>query len=40
MSKIVGIGANVYDTLMVLPNYPNEDTKLGDICSNAAGGGP
>ena len=40
MSKIVGIGANVYDTLMVLPNYPNEDTKLRAKGSKAAGGGP
>ena len=28
MSKIVGIGANVYDTLITVPYYPAEDTKL------------
>ena len=40
MSKIVGIGANVYDTLITVPFYPEEDTKLraGDIM--ISGGGP
>ena len=28
MSKIVGIGANVCDTLFTVPNYPKEDTKM------------
>ena len=28
MSKIVGIGACVMDTLVSVPNYPTEDTKL------------
>ena len=40
MSKIVGIGANVFDTLYTVDNYPTEDTKM---CANAvkvSGGGP
>ena len=28
MSGIVGIGACVMDTLVSVPHYPNEDTKL------------
>ena len=40
MSKIVGIGANVYDTLYTVPNYPKEDTKMKAESSVAAGGGP
>ena len=40
MNKIVGIGACVMDTLVTVPNYPKEDTKLRAISSKAAGGGP
>lgn len=28
MAKIVGIGANVFDTLYNIPTYPTEDTKM------------
>ncbi len=38
--KIVGIGACVMDTLITVPNYPKEDTKLRALSSKAAGGGP
>lgn len=40
MAKIVGIGANVFDTLYSVDKYPEEDTKT---CANAVkecGGGP
>lgn len=40
MSKIVGIGACVMDTLVSIPHYPNEDTKLRAESSKPAGGGP
>lgn len=40
MGKIVGIGACVMDTLITLPNYPQEDTKLRALGSKIAGGGP
>lgn len=40
MAKIVGIGANVFDTLYRIPTYPTEDTKLRAIASKTAGGGP
>ncbi len=40
MSKIVGIGANVFDTLYSVPNYPTEDTKMRATSSKVAGGGP
>lgn len=40
MKKIVGIGANVYDTLIVLPEYPAEDTKLRAEQVLESGGGP
>lgn len=40
MSKIVGIGACVMDTLVSVPHYPNEDTKLRAESSKQAGGGP
>lgn len=40
MCKIVGIGACVMDTLISLPNYPEEDTKLRASASKQAGGGP
>lgn len=40
MSKIVGIGANVYDMLIELPFYPEEDTKLKINFMRPSGGGP
>ena len=40
MSKIVGIGACVMDTLVNIPHYPTEDTKLRAVSSKPAGGGP
>ena len=40
MAKIVGIGANVFDTLYNIPNYPAEDTKMRATASKTAGGGP
>lgn len=40
MSKIVGIGACVMDTLIHVPFYPNEDTKMRAESSRLAGGGP
>ena len=40
MSKIVGIGANVFDTLYNIPTYPTEDTKMRATASKTAGGGP
>lgn len=40
MSKIVGIGANVYDTLIKIPRFPVEDTKLRAESIIKCGGGP
>ncbi len=40
MIKIVGIGANVCDTLITVPNYPKEDTKLRASAITQSGGGP
>lgn len=40
MAKIVGIGANVFDTLYNIPSYPTEDTKMRATASKTAGGGP
>lgn len=40
MSDIVGIGANVYDTLITLPSFPKEDTKLRANSVCVSGGGP
>ena len=40
MSKIVGIGANVFDTLYNIPTFPKEDTKMRATASKVAGGGP
>ena len=40
MSKIVGIGACVFDTLYNIPSYPTEDTKMRASASKCAGGGP
>lgn len=40
MKKIVGIGANVCDTLITIPHYPSEDTKLRASSVIQSGGGP
>jgi len=40
MSNIVGIGANVCDTLIRVSHYPQEDTKLRADSTVTAGGGP
>ena len=40
MSKIVGVGASVFDTLYNIPSYPKEDTKMSASSSKVAGGGP
>lgn len=40
MNKVVGIGANVYDTLITVPYYPSEDTKLRATGAKECGGGP
>lgn len=40
MSKIVGIGANVCDTLFTVPCYPKEDTKMRADSMKLSGGGP
>lgn len=40
MSKVIGIGACVMDTLITVPHYPDEDTKLRAKSSKIAGGGP
>ncbi len=40
MKRIIGIGANVVDTLYSIPHYPTEDTKLRALSSKQAGGGP
>ena len=40
MAKIVGIGANVFDTLYTVDTYPTEDTKMRANSVNECGGGP
>jgi len=40
MSRIVGIGANVCDTLLTIPEFPKEDTKMGATSVVLSGGGP
>lgn len=40
MASIVGIGANVFDTLYNIPTYPAEDTKMRATACKTAGGGP
>lgn len=40
MSKIVGIGANVFDTLYTVESYPTEDTKMRANAVKTSGGGP
>ena len=40
MAEIVGIGANVHDTLITVSQYPTEDTKLRANSIKECGGGP
>ena len=40
MAEIVGIGANVYDTLYRLEHYPQEDKKYKAESVTESGGGP
>lgn len=40
MAKIVGIGANVFDTLYTVETYPTEDTKMRANSVKECGGGP
>ena len=40
MSDIIGIGASVYDTLMTVESYPNEDTKMMATSTKIMAGGP
>ena len=39
-ARVVGIGACVMDTLVTVPYYPPEDTKLRALGTKVAGGGP
>ncbi len=38
--NIVGIGANVFDTLFTLSDFPKEDTKMAADATKVSGGGP
>lgn len=40
MAQIVGIGANVFDTLFRLDSYPTQDTKQKALSVTESGGGP
>jgi sulfofructose kinase len=40
MNEIVGIGAAVMDTLVTLPEYPAQDTKVRALTVKQCGGGP
>ena len=40
MAKIVGIGANVFDTLYTVEKFPTEDTKMRANAVKTSGGGP
>lgn len=40
MTNVVGIGANVCDTLLTVPFFPKEDTKLKASATVQSGGGP
>ncbi len=40
MNKIIGIGANVFDTLYTVDMYPTEDTKMRANSVKECGGGP
>lgn len=39
-TDIIGIGSTVYDTLLVVDHYPQEDTKLRGLETRIQGGGP
>ena len=39
-NKIIGIGANVSDTLYVIDTFPAEDTKMRASSMKVSGGGP
>ena len=38
--ELVGIGSTVYDTLIVVDRYPDEDTKMQGLETKVQGGGP
>lgn len=38
--QMIGIGSTVYDTLMMVPRFPEEDTKLEGLETKVQGGGP
>lgn len=38
--QMIGIGSSVYDTLMMVPRFPEEDTKLEGLETKVQGGGP
>ena len=38
--QIIGIGSSVYDTLMVVERFPDEDTKMQGVETVVQGGGP
>ena len=38
--QVVGIGSTVYDTLMVVDGFPQEDTKMQGVETKVPGGGP
>lgn len=38
--EVIGIGSSVYDTLIVVPHYPVEDTKMEGLQTKVQGGGP
>lgn len=38
--QVIGIGSTVYDTLMVLDDFPIEDTKIQGLETKIQGGGP
>ncbi len=40
MPELVGIGSTVYDTLMLVDRFPEEDTKLQGLETKVQGGGP
>ena len=38
--QMIGIGSTVYDTLMMVPRFPEEATKLEGLETKVQGGGP
>lgn len=38
--QVIGIGSTVYDTLMVMDSFPQEDTKMQGLETKVQGGGP